>query len=227
MTTSRGLVIVGDSAIAEVAYEYFTHDSPYEVAGFTVENDYLKRSTLFGLPVVAFEEVETHFPPSECDAFAAIGFAQLNRVRARLYRAAKSKGYTLATYVSSRAYVWHNVQLGENCFIFENNVVQPFVRIGNDVTLWSGNHIGHHSTIADDVFLSSHVVLSGFVEVGARCFFGVNASVAHGVRIGADTLIGAGANILRDAEARRIFAAEATKARPVDALKFLGVEEKG
>lgn len=221
--TGGMVVIVGDSAVAEVAYEYFTADSPYEVVAFAVEEAFLKRERLFDLPVVPFDQLEHLYPPASHQAFVAIGFAQMNRLRERLYNATKAKGFSLVSYVSSRAFVWSNVRVGDNCFLLENNVIQPFVTIGDDVTLWSGNHIGHHSRIANHVFLSSHVVLSGFVEVGAHCFFGVNASVAHGVTVGEDALVGAGANILRNAEPRRIFAAEGTKARNVDTLAVFGV----
>jgi sugar O-acyltransferase (sialic acid O-acetyltransferase NeuD family) len=198
MTKDRKLILIGDSAFAEVAYEYFTHDSSYEVVAFSVERAYLTRDRLFGLPVVPFEELERHYAPAEHSFYAALVYTQLNRLRARLYGAAKAKGYTPASYVSPRAFVWRNVQLGEHCFIFENNVVQPFVKIGADVVLWSGNHIGHHSTIGDHCFISSHVVVSGFCEVGPNCFFGVNATLGNNVKVGADCLIGAGAVVVKD-----------------------------
>lgn len=209
---SRKLVIVGDSAIAEVAYEYFTHDSPYEVVAFAVNRAYLTRDALFGVPVVAFEDVERAYPPDTHDMFVALSYQRLNRVRARLYREAKAKGYTLASYVSSRAFVWHNVPVGDNCFIFENNVVQPFVTIGDDVTLWSGNHIGHHSRIRDHVFIASHVVISGFCDIGEHTFMGVNATVANNVTIAADNLIGANAIVLRDTEKGALHGSRGTPA---------------
>src|SRR5215831_2334454 len=174
MNKDRKLILLGDSAFAEVAYEYFTADSPYEVVAFSVEKSFLKGERLFGLPVVPFEELECHYAPGEHSFYAALVYTQLNRLRARLYRAAKSKGYAPASFVSPRAFVWPNVRLGEHCFIFENNVLQPFVSVGDNVVLWSGNHLGHHSTIGDHCFLSSHVVLSGFCQVGNGCFFGVN-----------------------------------------------------
>src|SRR3712207_6479755 len=169
------IVIVGDGETAELAYEYFTHDSPHEVVAFAVEREYRKKEELFGLPVVAFEEVETVYPPAEFRAFVAISYNKLNRVRARLFAETKRKGYRCLSYVSSRAFVWHNVELGENCFIFENNVVQYGVRVGNNVVLWSGNHVGHQTVIKDNVFISSHVVVSGYCEVGENCFLGVNS----------------------------------------------------
>ena len=200
----RKLVIVGDSAFAEIAYEYFTHDSRYEVACFAVERAHMKRDSLCGLPVVAFEDVERDYAPAAHHFFAANVYTQLNRLRTRLYKAAKEKGYSPASFVSPRAFVWHNVQLGEHCFIFEDNVVQPFVKIGDNVVLWSGNHIGHHSTIGDNCFLASHVVVSGFCEIGANCFIGVNATFANNLKLGADCIVGAGALVSGDVEPDKV-----------------------
>jgi sugar O-acyltransferase (sialic acid O-acetyltransferase NeuD family) len=201
---TKNLIIVGDSAFAEVAYEYFTHDSEYEVVAFAVESAYLKRDALMGKPVVAVEEIESKYSPAEHSFFAANVYTQSNRLRARLYALMKSKGFQPASYISSHAMVWRNVRMGEHCFIFENNVVQPFVEIGDDVVLWSGNHIGHHSKIGSHCFIASHVVLSGFVTVGDYAFLGVNATAAPALTIGARSTVGAGALILADVPEGRV-----------------------
>ncbi len=198
MTKTQRLIVLGDTAFAEVAYEYFTHDSPYEVVAFSVERAFLKKDRLFGLPVVPFEELADRYAPTQHAFFAAMTYTQMNGLRARLYAEAKAKGFVPASYISSRAFVWPNCQIGEHCFIFENNVVQPFVRLGNNVVLWSGNHIGHHSVIGDHGFLSSHVVVSGFVQIGEACFIGVNATIANNLTIGHHCLIGAGSLVIGD-----------------------------
>lgn len=200
MKKRRKLIIIGDSAFAEVAYEYFTYDSEYEVVAFSVEKEYLKRETLFGLPVVPFETIEDHYFPGEHGFFVAIVYTQMNQLRTRFYREAKNKGYTPASYISPRAFVWRNCEIGEHCFIFEDNVIQPFVKIGSNVVLWSGNHIGHHSVIKDHCFISSHVVISGLCEIGESCFLGVNSTMADTVNVGKKCLVGAGALILGDVE---------------------------
>jgi sugar O-acyltransferase (sialic acid O-acetyltransferase NeuD family) len=220
---SRKLVIVGDSAFAEVACEYFTHDSDYRVVAFSVERAYLKREALLGLPVVDFESLENRFPPSECDVFAAITYAQLNRLRTRLASAAKAKGYRLASYRSSRAFVWRNVKLGEHCFIFEDNTLQPFVSIGDNVVLWSGNHIGHHSSVSANCFISSHVVISGFCEIGANSFLGVNTTVSNNVKLGRDNWIGPGVTILKDTSEGALYGASEAEPSRVSALRFFKV----
>jgi sugar O-acyltransferase (sialic acid O-acetyltransferase NeuD family) len=198
MVKTKKLVLVGDSAFAEVAYEYFTHDSEYQVVAFSVEREYLRREQLFGVPMVPFEELPERFAPGEHEFYAALVYTQGNALRTRLYESAKEMGYRPASYISPQAFVWRNVKLGEHCFIFEHNVIQPFVTIGDNVVLWSGNHIGHHSTIGDHCFVSSHVVVSGFVEVGHSCFLGVNTTVANNIRIGNRCTMGAGALILGD-----------------------------
>jgi sugar O-acyltransferase (sialic acid O-acetyltransferase NeuD family) len=223
MTKTKKLLIIGDSAFAEVAYECFTRDSAYEVIGFTVESQYLKRTELFGLPIVPFEKIEEHFNSSEVEFYAALVYTQLNRLRTRLYQAAKAKGYRPASYISSRAFVWQNALMGEHCFVFENNTIQPFVKIGNNVVLWSGNHIGHHSVIQDHCFISSHVVISGFCKIGGNTFMGVNATLGNNVNIGEDNWIGPSVTLVKDTEPNLIFKTEQPEAAKVSARRFFRV----
>jgi sugar O-acyltransferase (sialic acid O-acetyltransferase NeuD family) len=219
------LIIVGDSAFGQIAYEYFTYDSNYEVVAFSVEKAYMKSNSLFGLPVVPFENLEKQFNPHEHSIFVALTYAKLNSVRTRLYEEAKSKNFALANYVSSKAFFWKNVEIGDNCFIFENNVIQPFVKIGNNVILWSGNHIGHHSVIKNNCFISSHVVVSGFVEVGENCFLGVNSCIANNIRVGKDCVIGAGAVILKDCEDGKVYVGN--PAKPLAKSSYESFKSKG
>ena len=223
MTASGKLVIVGDSLFAEIAHEYFEHDSPYEVVAFSVERPYLRRDEFRGLPVVAFDELERRFSPDEHSVFVALTYVQVNRVRTRLADAAAELGYPLASYVSSRAFVWRNVELGEHCFIFEDNTVQPFVAIGRNCVLWSGNHIGHHSRIRDNVFIASHAVISGSVDVHDNCFIGVNATLVNDITIGRDTWIGPSVTITRDVDAATVWQPPRSNIRDVSSLELFGI----
>jgi sugar O-acyltransferase (sialic acid O-acetyltransferase NeuD family) len=226
MSDGGKLVIVGDSLFAEIAYEYFTHDSPYEVVAFAVEREYRKRDELFGLPIVDFESLPERYDPAGHSVYVALVYTQLNRLRERLAAASKALGYSLASYVSSRAFVWRNVQLGEHCFIFENNVVQPFVKVGNNVVLWSGNHIGHHSHIRDNVFISSHVVVSGSVDIGENSFLGVNSTLVNDITIGRDTWLGPHVTVTRDAPAGSVYRPARSERREVSSYELFDVPER-
>lgn len=222
---SKKLIIVGDTAFAQIAREYFDADSDYEVVGFSVERTYLKQNEIDGLPVVPFEELESFFNPTIHDVYVAATYTQLNRLRTRLAQKAKQKGYRLASYISSHAFVWRNVELGEHCFIFEDNTVQPFVEIGNNVVLWSGNHIGHHSTIRDNCFIASHVVISGFCDIGENSFIGVNATLANNVTLGRDNWIGPNVTIMKDTEAGALYKTEQPEPVKITAPRFFKIRE--
>lgn len=222
---TKKLVIVGDSAFAEIAHEYFDADTDYEVVAFSVERDFLKNKEKRGLPIVPFEELETRFDPATHEVYVATVYTQLNRLRARLAAAAKAKGYRLASYVSSRAFVWRNVEVGEHCFIFEDNTVQPFVKIGNNVVLWSGNHIGHHSVIRDNCFISSHVVISGFCDIGENSFIGVNATLANNVTLGKDNWVGPNIVIMKSTEAGALYKTEQPESAKITTTRFFKIKE--
>ena len=191
------MVIFGAGDIARLAHYYFTRDTKHKVVAFTVDRAYRKEKTFLNLPLVDFEAISKAYPPSDYKMFIALSYAGMNKVRAEKYYQAKAAGYGLLNYVSSRCTFLTDDPVGENCFILEDNTVQPFVRIGNNVTLWSGNHIGHDSVIEDHCFLASHIVVSGHVHIHPYCFIGVNAAIRNGVTIARETLIGAGAVIMK------------------------------
>jgi sugar O-acyltransferase (sialic acid O-acetyltransferase NeuD family) len=192
------IIVFGIGDIAELADFYFAHDSEYEVAGFTVDDAYLKRSELHGRPVVPFEQVAEKFSPERYGFFVAVSYAKLNALRAEKVAAARAKGYRVVSYLSSRATVFPGFEPKQNSFILEDNTIQPFVSVGANVTLWSGNHIGHHSVIEDDVFLASQVVVSGGVRIGQGSFVGVNVTIRDHVTIGKQCVLGAGALVLEN-----------------------------
>ena len=216
----KRLVIFGSGEIAQLAHYYFRTDSNYEVVAFTVDAAYMTVPIFCGLPVVPFEEVASRYSPMEYEIFVAISYSKLNKVRKEKYLMAKSLGYGVASFVSSRATVLNDGCIGENCFIFEDNTIQPFVTIGNNVTLWSGNHIGHHSTIKDHCFIASHAVVSGGVEIGEQCFIGVNSTLRDHIKVGDRCVIGAGVLLLADAEAEGVYIGTSAERAKVPSTKL-------
>lgn len=198
--SKKKLLIYGIGETAEIAYEYFQYDSDYEVVAFVADQQYIQQESLCDLPIIPFENVENQFSPNNYEMFAASTYNKLNRVRALMYNKAKAKNYIMANYISSKAFVWRNVVLGDNIMIFEENVLQHHVNVGNNVVLWSGNHIGHRTVIEDHVYLSSHCVISGFCRIGKFSFLGVNSTFNDKINIAEDTIVGSGALIVKNSE---------------------------
>lgn len=205
MTVVPDVVIFGTGDIAQIANYYFERDGLASVSAFTVDGSHRTNESFEGKPVVAFEDILDCYPPEAFQLFIALSYTQMNRLRERKYGEARGLGYTLASYVSPDATYRSQYPPGDNCFIFEDNTIQPYVQIGNNVTLWSGNHIGHHSVIEDHNFVSSHVVISGHCRIEPNCFLGVNATIGHQVRVASGSLIGAGAVITRNTERDAVY----------------------
>jgi sugar O-acyltransferase (sialic acid O-acetyltransferase NeuD family) len=211
----KKVVIFGSGNFAQVVYVYLSKDSPYEVVAFTVHEEYRSEKKIMGLDVVPFEQIEDAYPPEQFAMFVAVGFRKVNKERAEIYNICKNKGYQLISYISSKASHLGEIEVGDNCFIFENNVIQPFVKIGNNVIIWSGSLVGHNSSIGDHCFIGSHAVISGHVKIGPYCFVGVNATIRDEVAVAAECIIGAGALILKDTKEQEVYASKATDPLPV------------
>jgi sugar O-acyltransferase (sialic acid O-acetyltransferase NeuD family) len=205
------LVLFGTGDFARIARVYFEQDSEYDVIAFTVNEEYISEPTLNGLPVVPFESLEESYPPDRCEMFVAAGFSKVNQVRAGIFEQARERGYELATYICSKAIRWGPNEFGANTFVFESNVVQPYVTIGDDTVLWSGNHIGHDSRIGNHVFIASHAVISGNCSIGDYCFVGVNATFRDGVTVADRCVVGAGALIMKDTEEGAVYSVRGTE----------------
>jgi sugar O-acyltransferase (sialic acid O-acetyltransferase NeuD family) len=198
MVKSRKLVIFGAGEIAIMAKYYFTYDSDYDVVAFVADDNYVDCDQLEGLPLIKISELIDKFPPADVDVHVALSFSNLNKTRERKYYEIKSMGYLLASYISSRSVLWPDLSHGDNCFILENQTIQPTVRIGSNVMIWSGNHIGHRGVISDHVYISSHVCIAGFCSIGERSFLGVNSTIKDFTEIGTDCFVGMAATVSKN-----------------------------
>jgi sugar O-acyltransferase (sialic acid O-acetyltransferase NeuD family) len=218
----RKLVIFGIGKIGQVVYPHFAQDSDYTVAGFTVERQYVPPEGQYdGLTVVAFEEVQRHFPPQNHDMFIGIGYHNLNRARANLCAAAKAKGYQLASYLSSANRHVARAQMGENCFVMSGEPLQPQSRIGNNCFVWTNALVGHHAQAGDHCWITSGVVIGGNSRVGDGCFLGLNATIGHEISVGAYSIIGAGALVVKDAPEKTVCIAAETPRFRLNSDQFL------
>ena len=217
----KKVVIFGTGKYADQMFFYLKNDSPYEVAAFTVDGAYLREGNFMGLPVVAFEEVQKDYPLGSYDMFIAVGYHNLNKFRAEKYSQAKVMGYKLISYVNSRASNFGGVEIGDNCLVLENVVIQPLTKIGNDVFIWSGNHIGHHAQIGDHCYIAGQVMVGGSAVIETNCFIGMNATIGHEVIIGRESFIGAGAMVTKNAPSSSVYIAQDTPRFRLDSNSFL------
>lgn len=215
------VILFGTGGGADTAYRYLSKDTDHEIVAFTVDGKYKKKDKLRGLPVVDFETVCDRFSPKDHKMFILLNFDNLNQLRIKKYEEAKAKGYSLISYVASDIFRLEDIQVGENCFILERQTINLDVKIGNNVILWSGNHIGDRTIIEDHVWISSQVAIGGDVKVGQGSFIGMNATISHGITIGSKNVIGAGTLITKSSKDNSVFVQESNKPLEISSDMFV------
>lgn len=205
MEDSNKVVIFGTSNFAKLVYYYFTHDSQYKVMAFTVDKEYITDEEFSGLPVVPFEEIELLYPPEHYNMFIALGYKSLNKLRAKKYYEAKEKGYKLVTYISSSAVKWDDLKIGDNCMVWEGQIIQPHVTIGNDTIICGGGVIAHDSVIDDHCFISSNVLVAGNATIGPYCFLGASVTIRDGITVARECVIGMGASVIKNTKEAGVY----------------------
>lgn len=215
----RDLVLFGTGAMAEVAAVYLRAHSRHRIVGHTVDAAFRTAARHDGLPLVAWEELERHFPPDEVLLFGPMTYKRMNTVRRDRYLEGKARGYGFARFIHPGAHVYTE-DIGENCLILEANVIQPFVRIGNNVIIWSMNHIGHHARIGDHCFIASQVGIAGHVTVGPECYLAGQVGVIHGLTLGRGCALLNGAFVDRDLPDHAVLRGEGDRPRPFPSTRL-------
>lgn len=217
----KPIIIFGNGKIAEVLLYFFKNHSNREVVASTVDRDFVSSRDWNGLPVVPFDKITESFPPDQNDMFVALGYQDLNALRALKCLQAQELGYNLPSYVHPQSGLPSDCEIGFNCFVMNNVQIHPRVTLGNNVFVWSGAMVGHHSVVGDNCWLTSGCNVSGVVTLGANCFLAVNSTIAHSVKVGADCFIGANALVTRCTDDNEVFLAEATKPFRLNSRQFL------
>ena len=208
------VVIFGARDTASLAHFYLRHDSPFKVVAFTTHREFLPEGQRFeNCPVVPFDSLVVEYPPHQVKAFAPMTYRRMNRDRAEVYQSLKELGYQMISYVSSRASIFANSAIGDNCFILENATVQPFATIGANVVVWSGALIAHHCQIRDHVFIAPRAVVLGHCEVGEYCFLGANSTIRNHVVLKEGTFVGMGAGVTHDTDPWSVWCTPAAECR--------------
>ena len=211
MSVSKKIVLFGTGEFSQEIYLYLKKFSSFQVIAFTIHRQFIKENELFGLPIIPFEEIELQFSPNECSMLICVGFSKMNKKREKIFAEVKQKGYKLENFIHPSTYIWNEIEIGENCIILENNVIRPFVRIGNDVIIENGNIISHHSIIKDHSYITSHVVIAGHVTIESNCYLGINCTIRNRISIARESLIGAGAIILKNTREKEVYSGQTVR----------------
>lgn len=204
-------IIIGNSDYAKLLYSYVKHEK--EVIAFSVDADYIDKTSLFDIPVVSYEDIDMLYSPSSVELLMAVGYSEMNDIREKLYRQYCKKGYTFGTYVHPSVIIGDECLVGKGNVFFEGVIIENGCQIGDLNAFFFGTVVGHDSIIGD--FNSfSRSSIAGRVKVGNNCFLGMGSVVNSDVTIGSHVLIGAATYVTTNISDGRATVAE--KSRVID-----------
>jgi len=141
------VIVFGCQSLSGNAAFLLSNDANHRVVGHVVDKAFLPKNNFYTQQVVAFEKLAEVFPPDAHSLIVPLGWTRSNQLRQGKCAEGKAMGYSLLSYVSSRASIWPNTPIGENVLIFEGAIIQPFVQLADNIIIRSGANIGHHSVV--------------------------------------------------------------------------------
>lgn len=96
---------------------------------------------------------------------------------------------------------YQNITLGEGCIVQRGCLLTCDISLGRFVLLNLACTVGHDAVLSDFCSLMPHANVSGAAFLEAGAYLGTSATVIPGVRIGAHSILGAGAVAVRDVPA--------------------------
>jgi sugar O-acyltransferase (sialic acid O-acetyltransferase NeuD family) len=179
---------VGVHAIemAEIAERAFNAGAQWRPGGFVSPDGRRTGEVLNGYPVLGGPEVLEQ----RTDAGLVPAFGWPEQLEVPQER--------LISLVDPSAFVSRTARIGAGCVIYPGSFAGLNARIGDRVFCLSGSILNHDVVLEERVVVASGVTLAGSVYVESDCYLGQSCTVRQHLRIGAGSLIGMGAVVIRD-----------------------------
>jgi hypothetical protein len=220
------ILLAGNAITAEILCAYLRQDARYEVAGFTVDDEFVTQGGIGGYRTVGLSEVAKVFAPDIHRVIMAMGYNDLNRTRENMFNQLKALGYGVETYIHPDARVYSDPPVGEGSVELPGAVIEPHARVGANTMVWSNVTLAHHSSVDDHCWVAAGTVVSGKAKVQRNTFLGVSSTVVNAVTVGEFNVVGAGALISRDTKPHSVHlarSAEPFRYSSEDYVKHFGI----
>jgi len=198
----KKVILYGNRALARMIYLDAHQHPDVSIEGFVVDAGYQTADGLFcGLPQVVFEDMTKVFPPNQYHLLVLDGRQALDK-RAPLIKRVEGLGYTYINYISPKAFVASDLQMGHNNIFLELAYVGPQVKLEDNVIIHQHVYLGHDATIASHTNINPGVRIGGYLSCGEGVFVGIGAVIIDHITLGDHAIVGAGALVLKDIDAK-------------------------
>ncbi len=200
MAPNTPIMIIGAGGYARTIHDAIMSKGKFDVLGF-VDNHVEAGQEFCGLPV----RLETEFVQSGFSGGIVVGLGD-NGLRAKIVNVYRKRlpSATFPIIVHPRAIVSPSAQIGSGTVILGGAVVGANASVGEFCSVWTNAVIEHDSVASDFVTLAPSATTGGNVVIGARTFLGLGCRIIHGVTLGEDCVVGAGAVLTKNCRDRSV-----------------------
>lgn len=195
----KKLIIIGASGFGrEVAWlvERINElQRSWDILGFVDDNQGLHGTLVNGYKVLGgLNVIGLH-----ADAFfvCAVGAAKVRKEIINKICTSFSE-IQFATLIDPSAIISKRVKIGEGSIICAGNIITVDIEIGNHVIVNLDCTIGHDAVLHNFVTLYPSVNVSGGIDIAECVELGTGVQIIQGKKIGAETIVGAGAVVVKD-----------------------------
>ena len=222
----KKILLAGNAITGGILSAYLRRDPRYEVAGFTVDDEFVAQGGVGGYRTIGLSEAISAFSPDTHRIIMAMGYSDLNRSRETMFGRLRAMGYRIETYIHPDARVYTEQPVGEGSVVLPGAVIEPHARVGTNTMVWSNVTLAHHSSVDDHCWVAAGTVLSGQAKVFRNTFLGVGSTVVNAVTVGEFNIVGANALISRDTKPHSVHlarSAEPFRYSSEDYVKHFGI----
>jgi UDP-perosamine 4-acetyltransferase len=195
---NSGVVVIGAGGHAKVCIEIF--QAMGEVVSFCVGGADSPQYCI-GIPVLHGDEnLGALRSQGYHRTFIALG---PNKLRKRLSEKAVDLGYELVNAISPYAAISPTCKIGRGVAVMAGAVINSEAVIGDLAIINTGATIDHDCRIGRSVHIGPQCALAGNVFVDDHSFLGVGCRVIPGIKIGNNTIVGAGSVVISDIESNK------------------------
>ena len=191
------LLIIGSGSQARYVIDIVREKGGCRILGIAdIEQRPAAGKAVNGVKVTCFlDDVPAIYSPRGCRVIIAYG---KNGKKRAIAEALEKKGFKFYTAVSPRACVSPSASVGEGSIINPLAVIMPNASVGRHVIIHSNAVIEHDNVIEDYANIGPGVSFGGRVRVKKGAYVYTGASVVPGITIGKDSVVGAGAAVIKD-----------------------------
>lgn len=194
---NKDIYIVGAGTYGEVMCE-LAEILEYNIKGFYDEDDSKLGSSIMGYPVLGKFSDLTNEDILGNNYIVAIGN---NAVRLKIMTNINNIGGNTPTLIHPTAAISPSAEIGKGVYIQANACIWTKVKIDNFCIISPNVVVAHHSNIGKACLISTLSAVGASINIEDKVFLGMGCTLVTGMhRVGENSIIGAGAVVLKDVD---------------------------